>query len=299
MNISIIIPSYNAQENLPNTLKALAEQQTTLLYEVIVVDCSESDAVQNICADFSFVKFHHEATRFNPGKGRNIGAQIASGDLMIFVDADVVLAPKALEAAWQFYQQGNRIFGGALELNEEVSSTTASYLEHYFFNHESQKGRPVFPRSNLSSALMAFDRETFIGCGGFKDIPRMQDTELTERLLRSGEKLMFTPDLLGLQIQDSPMKKVMRKIYINGKNLYFIRYAHKSKIKKIILFLLLPFVSGFKIIRILARHMRYQTTPQKLKTFLISPLFAIGGLYWMAGLYHSMIVGSGIGKERD
>lgn len=296
--VSVVIPSYNAQDSLPRTLAALKQQEFDGEVEILVVDCSETDAVKILCEDFD-VNFHKEPTRFNPGIGRNIGAKIANGQLLIFVDADVELEPSAIANAWDFYSIGHKAFGGALELNERVHPTIASYVEHYFFNHESQTGRPVCKRSNLSSALMILDRQLFLDQGGFKDIPRMQDTEMTERLLNSGVELYFTPNVVGLQIQDSPLKKVLRKIYINGKNLYFIRYQRQSAIKKCALFLLLPLLSALKIIRILLRHFRYQTLRQKMLTLLVSPLLFLSGLYWMSGLYTSMIFGGEISKNRD
>ena len=206
MNVSVVIPSYNAQDNLLGTLDALAAQNFNGELEVVVVDCSDTTAVEELCKKYSIAKYHHETNRFNPGKGRNIGSNIAQGELLVFVDADVVLEENAIQNAWDFYQKGHAIFGGALELNEKtVNPTLASYIEHYYFNSESQMHRPVCERPNLSSALMIFKRSLFLEVGGFKDIPRMQDTELTERLRKEGHSLSFCPGVVGLQIQDSPM----------------------------------------------------------------------------------------------
>lgn len=299
MHISVIVPSYRSQAQLPNTLKAIARQHTELDIEVVVVDCTETDDIRKICDEYPQVRFAHESERFNPGKGRNIGAKLAQGELLVFVDSDVVLQADALGEAYAFFQQGKPIFGGALELNEETSKTVASYLEHFFFNHESQRGRQVQQRSNLSSALMLFSREIFLKEGGFRDIPRMQDTELTERLRARGYELFFTPRVVGLQTQDSPLSKVLRKIYINGKNLYFIRYQQKSLPFKIALGVGLPALGGVKVARIAARHLRYQTPKNRVVTLALLPLLAVSGAYWVAGLYRSMVLGGGIGKSRD
>lgn len=299
MHLSVIIPSYQSQGVLPGTLRALQGQNTDLTYEVIVVDCSPGDEIQRICQDFPFVRFFHENARFNPGIGRNLGAARAQGALLLFLDSDVILAPDALQQAHRFYREGHQVFTGALELNEAHAEGPASYLEHYFFNHESQKGRRVFQRSNLSSALMAVDRRIFEKDGGFRDIPRMQDTEMTERLRAQGHRLWFCPDVIGLQIQDSPLGKVLRKIYINGKNLYFIRYEGRSRLFKTGFFVLLPAVASAKVARIIARHLRYQDARGRLITVLLTPLLVASGLYWLAGLYGSLICGGEISQRRD
>jgi GT2 family glycosyltransferase len=146
---------------------------------------------------------------------------------------------------------------------------------------------------------MVFQRDVFLNEGGFQDIPRMQDTELTERLCRHGYELYFTPDVVGLQTQDSSISKVLRKIYINGQNLYFIRYADSPRMKKVALVLSLPLLSALKVSRIVLRHLRYQTVKNKLVTLAIAPLLYLGGLYWMLGLYRSLLFGGAIHDKRD
>lgn len=299
MDISVVIPSYNTQDTVAATLANLSEQQTALQFEIVLVDCSSHDEVGKIAARFPKVRYEHRTQRFNPGEGRNIGAQLAQGELLMFIDADVHLAANAFDAAWRALRSGKEVFGGALELNTKVSADTAAYLEHYFFNHESQALRPACERNNLSSALMCFRRETFLAAGGFKDIPRMQDTELTERLRQQGQKLFFCPDILGLQIQDSPFKKVLKKIYINGQNLYYIRYKPGITLqKKLAFYALLPAIGAVKISRIIGRHLVYQNWKNKLRTLALSPVLVLGIVYWTAGFYNALWTEKGIGKER-
>lgn len=299
MDISVVIPSYNTQEFIGATLKYLSKQVTNKTVEIIVVDCSPHELVKNIVAQYPQARYQHRTERFNPGEGRNIGAQLAQGDLLVFIDSDVKLADSSLTNAWSHLQQGYQIFGGALELNTEICDDTAAYLEHYFFNHESQARRPACERANLSSALMCFKRSVFLAAGGFKDIPRMQDTELTERLKRKGHQLQFFPDVLAYQTQDSPLRKVLNKIFINGQNLYYIRYQPSMNFsKKIALFCLLPFVSGTKTLRIIGRHLRFQSWPNKFRTLALSPLLILGGIYWMVGFYDALITEQGISRNR-
>lgn len=299
MDISVVIPSFNTHDTIAATLDHLAKQRTATAVEIIVVDCSEHNRVKDIVQQYPQARYEHRSERFNPGEGRNIGAQLAQGELLVFIDADVQLAPESLQHAWDHLQEGYAIFGGALELNTNVRADSAAYLEHYFFNHESQALRPACERSNLSSALMCFKRSVFLDAGGFKDIPRMQDTELTERLRKQGYKLHFFPDVLAYQTQDSPFSKVLRKIYINGQNLYYIRYKPNINFgKKFMFFCLIPLISGVKTLRIIGRHLRYQAWPNKLRTLMISPLLVLGGIYWMAGFYHALITEKGISKNR-
>jgi len=297
VDISVVIPSYNTAHTIGQTLEALARQTTTASREVVVVDCSPDDSVADVCRRFSDVRLIRETQRFNPGEGRNIGAKAASGQLLVFVDADVHLAPSALDAALAYYRAGHFMFGGALEL-EENGATTASFLEHYFFNHEAQASRPECPRANLSSALMVVERELFLGAGGFADIPRMQDTELSERMVGRGVSLMFTPTVLGHQVQDSALAQVLRKVRLNGQNLYFIRYANGSALRKVAFFFLLPVITCAKVTRIVLRHLRHQDARKRWITLRLVPLLYWAGVHWMVGFYDALLFRRGISRSR-
>ncbi len=299
MKVSIIIPSYNTESFIESTLKNLQSQKTQYTYEIIVVDCSESEAVFDITQKHPNTRCVRVEKRFNPGIGRNIGANTAAGELLLFVDADVILNDDVIEKASQHHHNGSKIFGGALELNTAVCNDNAAYLEHYFFNHESQASRPSCERNNLSSAFMCFDKAIFLESGGFKNIPRMQDTELTERLQSQGHTLLFHPDLVALQTQDSPMEKVLKKIYINGQNVYYIRYQKNlTAAKKVIFTITLPAIGFFKTARIIARHLRHQPYKQKIKTLQISHHLIHGGIIWTKGFYQALFSNQGMGSER-
>tara|TARA_R110002073_G_scaffold151404_3_gene305568 strand:- start:6 stop:899 length:894 start_codon:yes stop_codon:yes gene_type:complete len=297
MELTVVIPSYNTEDTLGATLDALAVQVGCGEFEVVVVDCSDDDRVERLAAGRSRVRVLRRRKRFNPGEGRNIGAAAAQGKLLVFVDADVTLRADALSAAMAYHQLGHRVFGGALELNE-ARANIASFLEHYFFNHESQIGRPPCLRSNLSSALMVVERVLFVTEGGFRDIPRMQDTEFSERLARNGITLTFTPTVVGFQIQDAPIPKVLRKVYISGRNTYSIRYGRASSLQRAAFCVLLPLISAAKTIRIIGRHLRYQDFRRRLITLAISPHLAVAGACWMLGFYGALIFKSGISRER-
>lgn len=300
MEISIIIPSYNTQETIGATLKSVSQQQCEQTFEIIIVDCSDNDLVEEMAKQYPNIRFVRRAERFNPGVGRNIGADLAQGQLLVFIDADIQLTPYALSAAWNRFKEGLSIFGGALELNSAQSNSMAAYLEHYYFNHEAQTERPFCERRNLSSAFACFSRDVFVAEGGFKDIPRMQDTEFTERLRNRGYRLYFCPDLIAYQTQDAPMRKVFSKIYINGQNLYYIRYKKSiTRLKRALFLLALPGISLAKTVRIIGRHLRYQAPGGKLRTLALSPVLVVGGVYWMFGFYNALLTEKGINTRRS
>ncbi len=98
--LSIIIPTLNEEENIGNLLQSLVGQ-TRKDFEVIVVDAKSKDNTESIVKRFSD-EFDIKIV-YQPGKGvanaRNHGATLAKYDLLLFLDADVVLKNYFIESA--------------------------------------------------------------------------------------------------------------------------------------------------------------------------------------------------------
>ncbi|MBU7013711.1 MAG: glycosyltransferase family 2 protein [Theionarchaea archaeon] len=102
MNISLIIPAYNEAEHLPRILAAIPP----LVGEVIVVDDGSSDQTADIArTNSAIVVQHHE----NQGKGMAMvsGITAASGDVVVFMDADMQHHPEDIERLVAFIEDGS------------------------------------------------------------------------------------------------------------------------------------------------------------------------------------------------
>ncbi len=299
IDLSVVIPSYDSQDTLARCLNGIVRQQGNVRCEVIVVDCSADDQVAGIVAKYPMVRLIREEARFAPGIGRNIGVRDASGRLILFVDADVIVEQGAIEQAWRSYQSGCHVFSGALTMGHLPGFRWLAALEHYYFNHQYQPGRQAQRRQNLSSALMGIDRELFVHAGGFADIPRMQDTAFTERLARDGARLFFLPLVMGQQVQTSSVRALIRKIFINGNNVFFIRYGQRATpLRKLLLAVALPLMTVAKMTRINLRNLYYHNPKGKLIALVLSPAMYGCGVCWMLGFYNGILFGRGISKQR-
>lgn len=97
--VSVIIPARNEEHNLPILLASLKEQ-TVQPYEIIVVDDMSSDKTYEMAESFGVKVIRNTDLPENwTGKSWALwnGVKEADGDILIFLDADVRLAPKALE----------------------------------------------------------------------------------------------------------------------------------------------------------------------------------------------------------
>ncbi|MFA6018463.1 MAG: glycosyltransferase [Patescibacteria group bacterium] len=89
LTLSVVIPTKNEEQYLPSILAELREQSLRPI-EVIVSDANSTDATRVIAEKFGA----RVVDGGLPAIGRNRGAAVASGDLIYFFDADVILQDK-------------------------------------------------------------------------------------------------------------------------------------------------------------------------------------------------------------
>ena len=103
MHFSIVIPTYNSQKSIENTLESCVKQ-SCLPFEIIIVDDKSQDKTTEIVEKW-IQAFSGEVpiqlitlTRNSgPSKARNIGWDVATGDYIAFLDADDLFLPEKLE----------------------------------------------------------------------------------------------------------------------------------------------------------------------------------------------------------
>lgn len=160
MRLSIVIPTLNEEEYLPLLLKSI-DRQTFTDYEVIVADAGSTDRTAAIAGEFGAAIVRGGM----PGVGRNVGAAAARGDVILFLDADVVLLDDEFlaETVAEF---GRRGLGSAScevkPLSEKIVdramhwvynaylTTTAQFLPH-------APGFCIFVRRDVHEAVGGFD----------------------------------------------------------------------------------------------------------------------------------------------
>lgn len=101
ISISVVIPTYNREYLLEKTLSSLLQQTLNKdEFEVIVIDDGGYDNSQRICQRFSQqlnVRYFWQPDKgFRAGKARNIGIVAAEAEVILFLDAGVLLHQEAL-----------------------------------------------------------------------------------------------------------------------------------------------------------------------------------------------------------
>jgi rSAM/selenodomain-associated transferase 2 len=172
MNLSIIIPVLDEERRIGERLNELRD-----CGEVIVVDGGSSDGTVERAHAFPGVRVE-EAPRGRASQ-MNHGARLASGDVLLFLHADVSLPPDAMTQIEQALADARTVAGGFRTWHVADDGRSAPWL-HLADLRSRYSGLPY------GDQALFVRRESFWKAGGFPEQPLMEDLELSLRLRRLG-----------------------------------------------------------------------------------------------------------------
>ncbi|MEO1028576.1 MAG: TIGR04283 family arsenosugar biosynthesis glycosyltransferase [Pseudomonadota bacterium] len=171
--LSIIIPSLNAQKDLPVCLEALmAGLEAGLIREVILVDGGSTDQTRAIADAAGAVILDSSCGR---GCQLKAGGEAARGDWLLFLHADTVLTPDWVERALA-HMQNSPAKAAAFTLAFRSDARRARWLAGRANWRAHTLGLPYGDQGLLIS------RELYDEIGGYEDIPLMEDVSIIRRV---------------------------------------------------------------------------------------------------------------------
>lgn len=214
MKLSIIIPTYNEEEYLPKLLYSIKEQKFRD-YEIIVADAGSEDKTKEIAESYG-CKIVEGGL---PAVGRNNGAKTAEGDILLFLDSDVVLSAGYLESAIEEFEE--KELGIAITQIIPLSDRNVDKVLHKFANFFMKRVESIKPHGagcygilttkNLHEEVRGFDESLNFG----------EDSDYIERIgylssfkvLRDPRLLVSTRRLEKEGIKDLAFKYTKSTIY--------------------------------------------------------------------------------------
>lgn len=188
---SVVIAAYNEAENLYRCLTSILNiDSSPAAYEIIVVDNNSTDNTAEIMAGFPGVIYLKEE-RPGPSSARNRGIAAASGDILVFLDADTTVDKNWLTTLLApFEDESIGAVGGEIRpmaegnIISEYLSVSLFMRYHRYGGRRSVKG---YPSCNLAVRKSCLD-------GGFDpDLVRGQDKDICYRILEENRKIVFQP----------------------------------------------------------------------------------------------------------
>lgn len=184
--------------------------------EIIVFDDGSTDRT----AEIARAKGAHvitAASNAGPAVGRNTGVEAASTDVVIFVDADVVVEPDALGRLASTISDNEDVvaaFGSYTEYSSvrNFAGRYANLRHHHVHQQAAPNGKPVDAQT-FWSGLGAVDRRAFLAVGGFDtnfDRPSIEDVELGLRLRQNGGRILLNPRAHGEHLKNWTVRCLWR-----------------------------------------------------------------------------------------
>lgn len=200
--VSVVVLTLNAGEGLRCLLEALRQQTVPL--EILVVDSSSTDCTLSIAEACGVKIIRVKREDFDHGSTRNTGLLNTSGDIVVFLTQDVVLAGVETIERLIAPITADREVGCAYGRQLPCPGATAFAAHLRFFNY----GRTSLVKSMgngmrgvkvpfLSNSFAAYRRTALDEIGLFKEnLISTEDTYAGARMLMSGYKIAYTAEAM-------------------------------------------------------------------------------------------------------
>lgn len=226
LSVSVVIPAYNAHASIGRCLAALRLQTYPHeLVEVVIADDGSEPpmTVPDEAGDLRVAVHRQEHLGFGAGRARNLGARHARGDVLLFLDADMLLEPRTLEAHMRWHHAAADVVTLGARRHADFSDVDAAsvarldgqagweqmvagreqwsveWIDSYMARYDRMR-RPDDDAFRLTTAAnIGIGRWLFDEIGGFSafGIRGIEDTEVGYRLWNAGALMIWDVDARG------------------------------------------------------------------------------------------------------
>lgn len=169
MNISIIIPVYNAEQYIVDCLASVSTQTLSEEVECILVDDSSIDGSIQLVERFTennksniCFKILHQETNQGPSAARNRGIREAAGEYVFFLDADDTIAPCCIESLYKLAKKydADYVQGRYVNVNENENSVQKQNTKTKN-NNTSNGDCVIHDKAEIKKLLLDYKRVPF------------------------------------------------------------------------------------------------------------------------------------------
>ncbi|MFB6292525.1 MAG: glycosyltransferase [Candidatus Nanohaloarchaea archaeon] len=187
MRISVVIPAKNEADYIEGLFQSI-EMQKFDDYEIILADGGSDDGTTDIAAEYGAKILSEDDD--GPGEARNSGAEMAEGDILLFLDSDVELEHEDVFSDVDDAMREDGVIAGS----STWKTFDANLRGHLLLGSGSRlmKMVHVLGMSVAVGNFLFVDREIFEEVGGFdEELPYHEDHDLMERIEPKGKVVML------------------------------------------------------------------------------------------------------------
>jgi GT2 family glycosyltransferase len=225
--ISVVVPTYNRVARLRHVLGALEQQQYPAdAYEVIVVSDGSSDGTHAYLESLRStmrLRWFSQSNR-GPAAARNVGVDRAVGELIVFIDDDVVPEAGLLAEHVRAHREADRevvVLGPLLTPEGFAMAPWARWEQEMLMKQYKAMLRgdwqPTARQFYTGNASLR--RSHILAVGGFdENFRRAEDVELAYRLAARGLGFVFTMKAVGMHYVERSYQAWLDAAYAYGRN---------------------------------------------------------------------------------
>ena len=235
---SVIIPTYGRPAQLAKCLDALALQKYPAdRFEVIIVDDGGGGGLDAVVTPFrsrlsiTLLEQEHAGV----AAGRNRGAAIARGEVLVFTDDDCQPAPDWLSRLDErFAENVDCIVGGRTvnALADNFFSSASQLLISYLFSYYNANHKEA---RFLNGSNLAVPAEGFHRLGGFDRtffLMGAEERELCDRWRHSGRRMIYAPEVLTYHFHALTFRSFLRQHFNYGRGAFHFQGLYHERTGK-------------------------------------------------------------------
>jgi rhamnosyltransferase len=222
--ISVVIPVKNGGDDLVRCLDALARQRVADEVEVVVVDSGSTDGSIEVARERGARVHEIPPQEFNHGATRNLGAELARGDVLVFISQDAEpLGEEWLARLVAPLSDDDRIAGA---YGRQLAREDAVPPERYFLDFlygPSPRTQQIADASQISMESTLFSnansamRRTLWNRFRFADdIIMSEDQDWSRRVLLDGWRIAYQPDAVVRHSHPYTIGSAFRRFFDSG-----------------------------------------------------------------------------------
>ncbi len=218
--ISVVMPVYNSERLLGECLAAL-RASTFADFEVLVVDDSSTDGSREIAAAHG-CRVIPSGGRLGPAGARNKGVEHARGEIIFFIDSDVMIRSDTMIRLLAAFDADPKLAGVIAVQSptmrfQNLCSVYKNLWMYYTYVRRAGQDVPLF-----YTTAAGIRRQAFIDSGGF-DLgytnPNVEDTDYGQKLARMGFRIRILPDLEVEHVKGYDLAGLLRVDFLRSMSL--------------------------------------------------------------------------------
>ena len=286
--VTVVIPSYHSEKTIEKTLEALSSQVKEIGSEVIVVNSSEDLTPTIIAEKFPWVKCIQLPKKTLAGAARNIGARMARGKFVAFLDADCLVERNWIESMLEYFSAEYCGIGGPID-NANAHSLI-SLAGHILEFSEFFPTRRISSVAHVPSGNIMLLKSTFKNSGGYEEgfAYAQEDRYFSWKLTKKTHKpFLFHPRIKVSHIHRTRFREYIthqRHIGRGGAEILKITDLKGSRLinNNLLILFLSPLMAFRKFSLSLFRALKWKPLAI-IKRPLVIPLSGVGMFFWMLG----------------